>query len=420
MSQVTTPSRPPTDQNAAPSSPAHADGGSAVYDSFYYAHYCGERAYRRDPTWLQFFGGIAEQIVARIGPATVLDAGCAMGMVVESLRDRGVEAFGVDISEYAIDHVRDDVRPFCRVGSILEPFPRRYDLIVCIEVLEHLPVRDAERAVANFVEFTDDVLFSSTPKDFKETTHFNVQPPEWWAELFARHGFYRDVGFDASFITPWAVRFRRLRGPVARVVGDYERRLWWLEQDNAAQRELGMEQRNRLAAQEAAASGLGGRVEELQRTLDEANREREALRAQVAQERELRWAAEYRWQVGQVKSAVAAHVPAGARVLVISGGDESLVGFEGREGWHFPRTPEGWHAGTHPADGAEAVRHLESLRHAGAEWLVVPAHARWWLEQYGDFGEHLHRSYRVAHGGDACVIFDLRRAAAGHTGGASC
>src|SRR6185295_9899009 len=79
-----------------------AESGSAVYDSFYYAHYCGERAYRRDPSWLAFFGGIAEQIVARIAPATVLDAGCAMGMVVEALRDRGVEAYGVDISEYAI------------------------------------------------------------------------------------------------------------------------------------------------------------------------------------------------------------------------------------------------------------------------------------------------------------------------------
>ena len=412
MSQVSTRSRPPTERPAERAAePVATDGGSAVYDSFYYAHYCGERAYQRDASWLEFFGGIAGQVVARIAPATVLDAGCAMGMVVEALRDRGVEAFGIDISEYAIGNVREDVRPFCSVGSILEPFPRRYDLIVCIEVLEHLSAREAERAVANFVRFSDDVLFSSSPKDFKETTHFNVQPPEWWAELFARHGFYRDVGFDASFITPWAARFRRLKDPVARVIGDYERRLWWLDQDNRAQRELGMEQRNRLADQEQAASGLRGRVEELERSLDEANREREALRADVAAERELHWAAEYRWHLEQVKSAVAARVPTGARVLVVSGGDEALVTFEGREGWHFPRTAEGWHAGSHPADGAEAVRHLESLRASGADWLVVPAHATWWIRDYPEFGEHLRRSYRVAHGGDGCVLYDLRRPA---------
>ena len=420
MSPVSTPSRNPTDAGVAPAARDNPDGGSAFYDSFYYAHYCGERAYCRDASWLEFFGGIAREIVSRIAPATVLDAGCAMGMVVEALRDRGVEAFGVDISEYAIQNVREDVRPFCRVGSILEPFPRRYDLIVCIEVLEHLPPRDAERAVANFTRFADDVLFSSTPKDFKETTHFNVQPPEWWAELFARHGFYRDVGFDASFITPWAVRFRRLEGPVARVVGDYERRLWWLDQDNRAQRELGLEQRNRLAAQEAASSVLARQVTELQGKLDEADREREALRALLAAEYDRKWAAEYQRQAACVKSAVAAHVPAGARVLVVSGGDESLVALDGREGWHFPRTPEGWHAGSHPADGSEAVRHLESLRASGAGWLVVPAHAGWWLHQYPEFGEHLRRSYDVAHGGDACVLYDLRHAAADRARGASC
>src|SRR3954471_2768032 len=276
MTRAVTPSRP---EPAAPD-------GSAAYDAHYYAHYCGERAYRRDASWLEFFGGIAEQIVARIAPASVLDAGCAMGMVVESLRDRGVEAFGVDVSDYAIASVRADVRPFCWTGSILAPFPRRYDLIVCIEVLEHLSAREAERAVANFVEFTDDVLFSSTPKDFKETTHFNVQPPEWWAELFARHGFYRDVGFDASFITPWAVRFRRLAGPVARVIGDYERRLWWLDQDNRAQRELGLEQRDRLAAMEAELTTARARAAQLSESLTAAEREREALCTAAQAQRE--------------------------------------------------------------------------------------------------------------------------------------
>src|SRR3954467_5571929 len=389
---------------------AAAPDGSAAYDAHYYAHYCGERAYRRDAGWLEFFGGIAEQIVARVAPASVLDAGCAMGMLVESLRDRGVEAFGVDVSDYAIANVRADVRPFCWTGSILAPFPRRYDLVVCIEVLEHLPARDAERAVANFVEFTDDVLFSSTPKDFKETTHFNVQPPEWWAELFARHGFYRDVGFAASFITPWAARFRRLQGPVSRVIGDYERRLWWLEQDNRAQRELGLEQRNALAAQEAELQTLRAEAPLLRAWLAAAEGERDAARADLEREREARWAAEYGRQVAGARSAVAAHVPPGSKVLVLSGGDDELVDLPGRCGWHFPRTQEGWHAGSHPASGADAVRQLQSLRAAGAEWLVVPAPSLWWLDSYPEFAEHLRRRAREAQRDEDAVLFDLRGA----------
>src|SRR5688572_27008446 len=182
-----------------------SDGSTGVYDAFYYAHSCGDRPYERQEHWLNFFAAVADHVVAAIAPQTVLDAGCAMGFLVEALRDRGVEAFGIDISEYAIGRVREDVRPYCAVASVSEPFPRRrYDLIACIEVLEHLPPREGEQAVANLCRHADDVLFSSTPNDHKEATHVNVQPPEYWAELFAREGFYRDVEFDATFISPWA------------------------------------------------------------------------------------------------------------------------------------------------------------------------------------------------------------------------
>ena len=160
------------------------DSSANLYDEHYYRHYCGALPYERSEGWLRFFGGVADRIVQDLAPRTVLDAGCALGLLVESLRDRNVEAFGIDISEYAIANVRPDIAPFCWQGSITEPLPRRYDLIVSIEVLEHLPRAAAEAAVANLCRHTDDVLFSSSPIDYRETTHFNVQPPEYWADLF--------------------------------------------------------------------------------------------------------------------------------------------------------------------------------------------------------------------------------------------
>jgi hypothetical protein len=91
-------------------------------------------------------------------------------------------------------------------------------------------------------------LFSSTPLDYKEATHVNVQPPEHWAELFARHSLYRDVDFDAGFITPWAARFRRSGQSVHRVVRDYERKLWLLRREATELRARVMEMRDELAA----------------------------------------------------------------------------------------------------------------------------------------------------------------------------
>jgi GT2 family glycosyltransferase/predicted nucleic acid-binding Zn-ribbon protein len=143
----------------------------------------------------------------------VLDVGCAKGFLVEALRDRGVEAFGIDISEYAIGEVRPDLEPHCRVASAVEPFDEHYDLITCIEVLEHLGEEDGRTAIANICRSADDVLLSSTPDDVTEPTHVNVRPCSWWIERFAEHGFRLDTDFDAGFIAAHAMRFRA--GPAA-------------------------------------------------------------------------------------------------------------------------------------------------------------------------------------------------------------
>jgi SAM-dependent methyltransferase len=202
-----------------------------VYDRYYYQHGCG-LPYERSEHWLNFFGQLADHIIERINPKSVLDVGCAMGFLVESLRDRGVEAYGVDISEYAIENVRQDIKPYCKIQSIFTPTEREYDLIVCIEVLEHLPASEARQAIANLCRNAHKVLFSSTPLDYREATHLNVQPPEYWSELFALESFIRDIDFDASFIQPWSVLYRKSTETLPRIIYTYERRLWLLWKEN--------------------------------------------------------------------------------------------------------------------------------------------------------------------------------------------
>ena len=223
--------------------------GAADYNEFYYRNCCGQ-PYERNEVWLGFFGNVADRIVADIQPKSVLDAGCAIGLLVETLRERGVDATGIDLSTWAIEHATEAAKPHVREGSIVEPFGARYDLIVCIEVLEHMPAEEAEKAIANFAAHTGDVLFSSTPFDYKEPTHINVRMPEEWAEAFARHGFYRDVDFDASFITKWAVRFTRRAVPVHRLIRDYERRFWQQRAAEHDARTYSVEIQDRLAAVE--------------------------------------------------------------------------------------------------------------------------------------------------------------------------
>jgi SAM-dependent methyltransferase len=222
-----------------------------AFDAYYYRNCVGGDAYSRNASWLAFNAGIADRIVSDIGPQRVLDAGCGFGFLVEALRERGVDAAGMDVSAYAIENVHASVREHCWPGSLTDDLPRSFDLIVTVEVLEHIALHDGERAIANICAHAGDVLFSSTPFDRKELTHVNVQPPEYWAEQFARHGFFRDVDFDASFITPWAVRFRRRTEPVHRIVRDYERRFAALEIERNEIRKRAFEIQTELARAKA-------------------------------------------------------------------------------------------------------------------------------------------------------------------------
>jgi hypothetical protein len=124
--------------------------------------------------------------------------------------------------------------------------------------------------------------------------------------------------------------------------------------------------------------------------------------------------------VQQLRDVVRSAVPAAATVAVVSRGDEALLELGDRTGWHFPRTESGLFAGCYPADSAEAIRHLEDLRARGAEFLVFPCTAYWWLSHYAEFRRHLEARYRiVAFQEDSCLVFALRRTASGHTPGAA-
>jgi hypothetical protein len=135
----------------------------------------------------------------------------------------------------------------------------------------------------------------------------------------------------------------------------------------------------------------------------------------MAEQAEL--AAHRRWYAGvvaRVRETVSASVPEHARVAVISKGDDQLLDLGDREAWHFPQTETGLFAGFHPADGADAVAHLERARGRGAEFLVIPASALWWLDHYTELRAHLDEQCAlVADVADACRIYALGGGPAG-------
>jgi glycosyltransferase involved in cell wall biosynthesis len=108
-----------------------------------------------------------------------------------------------------------------------------------------------------------------------------------------------------------------------------------------------------------------------------------------------------------IRSVVQTRIPQNSIILVVSKGDPELVQLEDRQAWHFPRANSGEYAGYYPVDSAEAVEHLEALIAQGAQYLLLPSTAFWWLEHYDAFAEHLQRRHVCLWRDGRCIIYQL-------------
>jgi SAM-dependent methyltransferase len=263
------------DVTSAPADPPSGRDAGQLYGRWYYSSY--EMPYEED-NWRHFFGGVADAIVAQLRPATVLDAGCAKGFLVAALRERGVDATGFDVSEVAIAEAPDSVREHVRVGSLTDPIDGHYDLVTCIEVIEHLDPADAATAVSVLAAASDRVLLSSTPGDRDEPTHVNIQPPERWSQLFAAQGMFRDFHHDPAYLSPWATLYHRAAPSVVDLVLDYDRAWSALRAETVDQRKALLDMQGQLEKLTEAAQGVDvpALVDECERLRKEVLRLRDA------------------------------------------------------------------------------------------------------------------------------------------------
>jgi SAM-dependent methyltransferase len=160
------------------------------------------------PHWRKFFTMVADRIRAVANPSSVLDVGCATGLLVQAFCEQGVDAYGIDVSQHAIETAHPNVSARLSVGSA-EEIDGSWDLITCLEVLEHMAPAATEEAIQSMSAASDRVIVSFTPSNSSDTTHTSVQEPAAWAGSFAGRGLFRRTDVDLSFLAPWAALFER-------------------------------------------------------------------------------------------------------------------------------------------------------------------------------------------------------------------
>lgn len=111
------------------------------------------------------FKQVAELSRELFDPHNVLDVGCAKGFLVGALRSQGMEAWGIDISDYAVRTAPEDIKNWLKVGNCTSmDFPGgSFDLMVVLETLEHIPPTDIEKTIRELRRVGSRWLWASTP-----------------------------------------------------------------------------------------------------------------------------------------------------------------------------------------------------------------------------------------------------------------
>lgn len=70
------------------------------------------------------------------------------------------------------------------------PFPGKYDLALCMEVMEHVPEEHAERVIKLLTSLSDKILFSAAIPGQGGVGHVNEKFQTYWEALFRKFNYY--------------------------------------------------------------------------------------------------------------------------------------------------------------------------------------------------------------------------------------
>lgn len=165
----------------------------------------GYGGYRYDGRWLP----VARDIITHFGlkgGGRILDVGCAKGFLVKDLMTAcpGLEAFGLDISEYALTHCPPEVAGRLHLGNCMKlPFPdNSFDAVISLNTIHNLERQDAITAIREIQRLAPgqgfiqvDSYRTPVEKELFEswvlTAKFHDYP-EGWIRLFKEAGYTGD------------------------------------------------------------------------------------------------------------------------------------------------------------------------------------------------------------------------------------
>jgi SAM-dependent methyltransferase len=134
---------------------------------------------------------IVPYLMSLIKPVSVLDVGCGVGGWLSVFMNHGVQdCYGIDGDYIERSLLSIDESKFL-AADLAGPVDlgRQFDLVISLEVAEHLLPASADLFIANLTRHGDIILFSAAVPGQGGTHHTNEQWPEYWKERFQERDY---------------------------------------------------------------------------------------------------------------------------------------------------------------------------------------------------------------------------------------
>ena len=178
---------------------------SRQYGKHYFdgARKYGYGGYYYDGRWKKVAKEIIKKYKLKKGDR-VLDIGCAKGFLVKDLVDRGIDAYGIDISRYALLNCHEDVVGRLQLGNAKKlPFPdKSFDFTISINTIHNLSPKDCILALKEMKRLSGSKSFvqvdSYRNKNEKKLflnwvlTAFTHFYPNGWKKIFKKANYKGD------------------------------------------------------------------------------------------------------------------------------------------------------------------------------------------------------------------------------------
>lgn len=135
---------------------------------------------------------------------SVLDIGCGPCAYVNAFSNKNVFAVGCDGSPYGVKRATSPSLAFVHDAKIPLIFNRKFDLVMSVEVAEHIPTSSSETLVTSLCQNSDGlVVFTAAPPGTPGDDHINCKPREFWEKLFNSHGYILSE-LETTNLRAWA------------------------------------------------------------------------------------------------------------------------------------------------------------------------------------------------------------------------